>query len=220
MIAPPDDLIFEQTLKQGSKEFGVNLTHDQISGMIRHMRLLKEWGARVNLTSLRKSRDIALLHFLDSLSVFSVIPFGDELAVLDVGAGAGFPGMVIRIADPAKRVTLLDRNPKRIVFLKHVAHALSLADVRYLDCDVRRYLSDPRGVTFDVVVSRAFSSDLDFLDALSGLVADAGRLVRMSGPNSGKVESPPVGFRVSALWEGTLPGSRVRRKVVAFQRNT
>ena len=85
-------------IKEGAAFWKFLSTDEAVSKMIRHMELLMEWSSRVNLTALNDPRDIAVFHFLDSLTVFKVVPRSCRLSVLDVGSGAGFPGIVMRTA--------------------------------------------------------------------------------------------------------------------------
>ncbi len=110
-----------RVLREGGRLLGVSLSDDAASMMIRYIALLRQWGTRTNLTSLTDPVEIAVRHFLDSMTVFKVLPHSFGLRILDIGTGAGFPGMVMKIADQSLHMTLLDKNPKKIVFLKHVA---------------------------------------------------------------------------------------------------
>ena len=209
---PPDPV---EIIRQGSRLLEISVTNEAVSKMMRHMELLMEWGSRVNLTALNNPRDIAVFHFLDSLTVFKVVPQGIALRVLDVGSGAGFPGIVMRSADESINLSVIDRNPKKIVFLKHVARELNLTGVRFLNSLVQDFM-DSSPEQFDVVVSRAFASDPHLMDTLHHLLAPGGSLVRMAGPASGGKEFPLHHFRESFRWEGSLPFSDRLRSVLRY----
>src|SRR3990172_8233880 len=136
---PPDPV---EIIRQGSRLLEIPVTNEAVSKMMRHMELLMEWGSRVNLTALNNPRDIAVFHFLDSLTVFKVVPRGIALRVLDVGSGAGFPGIVMRSADESINLSVVDLNPKKVVFLKHVARELNLSGVRFLNSLVQDFMDN------------------------------------------------------------------------------
>lgn len=218
MTALPRDADPFTIIRQGSLVLGLSLDERTINKMIRHLSLLGEWRNRVNLTSVTGARDIAIRHFLDSLTVFKVIPMGQNLRVLDIGTGAGFPGMVMQTVDDSLRVTLMDRDPRKIVFLKHAARDLNLDRVEFFNAPLSALLDNAREPRFDLLISRAFSSDPLLLDRLSVALTPSGSLVRMTGPSSLGGELLLRNFRQSALWEGTLPFSSRFRRVIQYVR--
>ncbi len=205
---------------EGSSQLGVNVSESCIFGMLCHIEILLEWGAKTNLTSIRDPMEIAVLHFLDSLTVFKVLPFASGLRILDVGTGAGFPGMVLRIADTSLDVALLDRDPKKIVFLKHVAHKLGIKGITFLNLPLDVLLQAETSPGFDVVVSRAVSSDPDFLDSLHLLLKPHGSLIRMAGPRSDHEHRVLRNFTFMEQWEGFLPFISNFRRVALYSRKS
>ena len=117
------------TLADGAAALGLALAPDQLDRFERYCAALIDWNRRVNLTAITDPIDVARRHFLDSLSVLSVCEMraGDRL--VDVGSGAGFPGLPIRIARPDLQVTLLEATRKKCEFLRRVVDALDLSDV-------------------------------------------------------------------------------------------
>jgi 16S rRNA (guanine527-N7)-methyltransferase len=206
-------------ISQGARILGIELTPDAVSKMMRHMRLLLDWGEKVNLTALREPLHIAVLHFLDSLTVFKVVPRCLRLSVLDVGTGAGFPGLVLKIVEESLDLTLLDRDPKKIVFLKYVANALGLHGIRFLNTPLQR-ITGADHPTFDMLVSRAFASDPALLDSLHILLKPRGMLVRMAGPSSLKEPFRFKNFECVNHWEGHLPFSSSFRLVTLYRKLT
>lgn len=203
---------------QGSRELGLILDDRAIGKMVRHLNLLREWQSRINLTAITRVRDIAIRHFLDSLTVFKLIPLGRCLRVLDIGTGAGFPGMVLQTADDTLKVTLMDRDPRKIVFLKHVARELELEGLRFLNAPLSSLLEEPPAFGFDLLVSRAFSSDPLLLDRLSTVLEGTGSLIRMTGPASLTEDLTLRNFRETGVWEGMLPFSSRFRRVLQYTR--
>jgi 16S rRNA (guanine527-N7)-methyltransferase len=205
-----------EIIRQGSRLLELRVTDEAVFKMMRHMELLMEWGSRVNLTALSEPRDIAIFHFLDSLTVFKVVPQGVALRVLDIGSGAGFPGIVMRSAEASINLSVVDRNPKKIVFLKHVARELNLSGVRFLNALLQDFMDNSLPEQFDVVVSRAFASDPQLMDTLHHLLAPGGSLIRMAGPASVEKEFPLNHFRESFRWDGSLPFSDRLRSVFRY----
>lgn len=186
--------------------------------MLRHLGLVRQWGARINLTSLTSPSDIAIYHFLDSLTVFKVLPQPEGLSILDVGTGAGFPGLVLRTANPRLAVTLLDKNPRKIVFLKQVVRDLALDGVAFMNRTLNELREDESVPKFDVIVSRAFTSNPAILDLFASLLHPEGAMVRMAGPSSITKECSLNNFREEALWEGVLPFTDRFRRVFRYSR--
>lgn len=203
-------------IRESSDILGIELSEDGAARMRQHLRLLMQWRKCVNLTSLTDPIQIAILHFIDSLTIFKVIPQGSALRILDVGTGGGFPGMVLRSVDSSLDMTLLDRDAKKIVFLKYVARELGLTDITFLHTALANLLKLPISPPFDLIVSRAFSSDPLVLNSFSRLLVSGGSLVRMTGPTDAVHSSRLSNFRVQQLWEGTLPFSSHYRRVYRY----
>jgi 16S rRNA (guanine527-N7)-methyltransferase len=135
-----------------------------------------------------------------------------------VGTGAGFPGLILKIVEDSFDVTLLDRDPKKIVFLKYVANALGLHGIRFRNTPLQRITENPDPPTFDLLVSRAFASDPALLDSLHILLRQSGMLVRMAGPASLKEPFRFKNFECVNHWEGNLPFSSNFRLVSLYRK--
>jgi 16S rRNA (guanine527-N7)-methyltransferase len=122
------------TLGDGAREFGIELSAGQIDAFNSYYKQLVEWNARVNLTAITGYSQVEVLHFLDSLSVVPALPRGelDGKTLVDVGAGAGFPGVPLAIALPYLHVTLLEATGKKAVFLDFISRELGLENVAVL----------------------------------------------------------------------------------------
>ncbi|MEW6532546.1 MAG: 16S rRNA (guanine(527)-N(7))-methyltransferase RsmG [Thermodesulfobacteriota bacterium] len=186
--------------------------------MLRHLELVREWSAHIDLTSVRSPSDLATLHFLDSLTIFKALPIEVPFHLLDVGSGGGFPGLVLAAVDVTKQVTLMDRDPAKIVFLKLVTRELGLSNVRFLNVSLDTLVTRPKPPLFEAVVSRAFSSNSRILQRLSVVLSPEGHLVRMAGPSSIERPFQIEGFREVRAWEGTLPFSDRFRRVILYER--
>lgn len=216
MIQPPLPHDPRDIVVLGAEALGIALNPSAVDAMLRHMDLVSQWRLQADLTALTDPAEAAVLHILDSLTVFKVIPRGTGLAILDIGSGGGFPGLVLKTADSSLRLTLLDRNPRKIVFLKHAVHELGLEGVKFANVRVEALLKSNLRERFDVVVSRAVFSETSFLASLTGLLVPRGSLVRMAGPASLRESDDLPGFRRTAVWEGTLPFSDATRRLLRY----
>ncbi len=205
-----------EIIEESCRILELSLPINRIEKILHYLSLLAQWNRRINLTSLTDPIDMTIFHIVDSLTVFKVMPQGSGLRILDVGTGAGFPGMVLRIADPSLNLTLLDKDAKKIVFLKYVARELGLTDLRFLHSTLDKLFRHPPSPLFDVVVSRAFSSDPSVLTLFVSLLNPGGSVIRMAGPGDSLHGTPPVGLRENQIWEGILPFSSNFRRVTRY----
>ena len=208
-----------QIIREGSLILGVPLDPDAVTKLVRHLEFLNEWRGRAKLTSLNTMPQMAVLHVLDSLTVFKVLPLGGHLRVIDVGTGGGFPGIVMRITDNSMNLTLMDADAKKIVFLKHLIRHLALDGLCFLNARLERFVVESEFSPFDLVVARAFSSEPALLQPLSHLVSKNGLLIRMLGPSPVDNRFWLADFREEAVWEGTLPFSTRTRRVIRYVRS-
>ena len=147
-----------EALIAGAARLGIRLDEAQAMQFRRYYRELAEWNSRINLTSIAGCEDVQSKHFLDSLSVLQAIPRDalDGGALADVGSGAGFPGLPLKIANPGLRVTLVESIGKKAAFLRHAACSLGLDDVEVLAERAETLAHRPRlREAFDVVTARA-----------------------------------------------------------------
>ena len=144
----------EQLLQEGLTALG--LPTDAIPSLVRYAELLVEKNKVMNLTAITEPADIATLHFLDCADLLTLADFKGK-TVVDVGTGAGFPGMPVRILEPSIRLTLLDSLNKRIDFLKEVCDDLGLRDVDCVHARAEEFAAQHRE-GFDIVTSRAVAN--------------------------------------------------------------
>lgn len=146
-------------LRDGVAELGLNLSERQFEQFEAYYRLLVEWNAKFNLTSRTDYDDVQTIHFLDSLSlVKSGMEFEDK-RIIDVGAGAGFPGLPLKIAFPGIQMTLLEATGKKTIFLTEVVAALGLKDVVALNHRAEDAAQKPdQREKYDIAFSRAVAS--------------------------------------------------------------
>lgn len=173
-----------QDLRAGAREFGVMISDAQLHSFQRYMELLLEWNKRVNLISRRDESRIITHHFLDSLSGLSVLPKKERLRVVEIGAGAGLPGLPLKICRPDIELTLIESVRMKSLFLDHAVKVLGLTDVTVLRERAERLAGSSHLLgTYDVAVARAVGS-LALLASLAfPLLKPGGLLVAYKGPD-------------------------------------
>ena len=147
-----------ELLKEGAKEYSVILSNEQTDKFSQYARLLVEWNEKINLTAITDPEGIVIKHFLDSLSIAEFIP-DETKTLIDVGTGAGFPGIPLKIIRENLKVTLLDSLEKRVKFLNEICNNLKLKDIfsvhgRAEDFGVNKNYRE----RFDFVTARAVAN--------------------------------------------------------------
>jgi len=210
-------------LVEGAKIFGVDLDGKAIQAFETYLKELVKWNRKINLTAIRSEKAIVLKHFLDSFSVYPYLP--ERSVILDIGSGAGFPGIPLKIIHPTVEVTLIDSVRKKVDFQRHIIRVLGLKGTeaihgRVQDKEILRDL----GGRFDIILSRAFS-DLQTLLALSlPFLRQEGKVVAMKG----RVDDEEMRLRPGT--EGTpyrlqrtipliLPFSSSKRTILLFEKS-
>ena len=139
------------------EKLGIKLTKTQLSKLEEYYNLLISWNEKINLTRIVEHDDVYLKHFYDSLTLFRVIDLNKELSLCDIGTGAGFPGIVLKICFPNLKVTLLDSLNKRIAFLNEVIKTLDLKNIEAIHDRAEDYAKKHRE-EYDIVTSRAVAN--------------------------------------------------------------
>ena len=197
-------------LQLGLQEFeALNLDESQEAALLSYLDLLRRWNQTYNLTAVTDPGQMITRHILDSLAIFEWVGKG---RLLDAGTGAGLPGVPLAIADPELEVTLLDSAGKKVRFLNHVKRELDLPNITPVQDRLESYEPD---VTFDSLVSRAFSDLASFADAARHLVRPATRLLAMKGryPDM-ELRGLPDDVRVDSVEKLRVPGLQEDRHLV------
>lgn len=148
-----------QQLRKDALLFGVELTDNQLSQFYTYYEMLIEWNRKINLTAITDFDEVLKKHFLDSIAIGRVINQKDSVSMLDIGTGAGFPGIPIKIAFPNIDITLMDSLNKRITFLNEVITALSLTNIEAIHGRAEDFAKkDLLREKFDYSVSRAVAN--------------------------------------------------------------
>lgn len=172
---------FQKILTDTLSAFDIVFTENQLAQLNRYYELLIEWNEKMNLTALTAPEDVALKHFADSLLLLRYCDIEKEARVIDVGTGAGFPGMVIRIARPDIQLTLLDSLQKRLGFLDEVCNELGFDDVDLIHSRAEDGSRTELRDSFDIAVSRAVASLNTLCEYDMPYVKVGGRFIAMKG---------------------------------------
>lgn len=159
-------------LTQGAADLGLNLSADTLEELRFYLEELQIWNAKTNLTGLKNSRDIVIKHFLDSLAI---VPFvGAAASLADLGSGAGFPGLVLKLARPELLLTLVEARQKKVAFLEYLIARLELTGVSVVQTHLTPSLARKWEPKVDAVVSRATFLLPRFLELAEPLLAKGG----------------------------------------------
>lgn len=200
----------KEELIEALRHAKINLPDLDIDKLSLYAQKLKEWNERMNLTSIVEEDDVFLKHFYDSLLPCALTDFNNK-SIADIGSGAGFPGMVMALAYPSAKVTLIDATKKKFLFLEEIKESLGLDNVFFHVGRVEDMKEERE--SFDIVTSRGFASMNVFLEVASPLVKVHGEVIAMKGKN-GKEEMKEaidaleiLGLRYGKRIETIMPNS-------------
>lgn len=202
----------EKKLSQGLAAMGLSLAPEAPARLAAFLKTLERWNAAYNLTAVREIEQMVARHVLDSLSV---LPYVRGPRVIDVGTGAGLPGIPLALARPELAFTLLDSNAKKIRFLTQAVHDLGLANVEVVHRAAEKYRP---AAPFDTVVTRAFAALPDMLASVGRLCAPGGAVLAMKGvyPQE-EIAAVGAGFRVREVVKLAVPGLDAARHLVILE---
>jgi 16S rRNA (guanine527-N7)-methyltransferase len=211
---------FELPLRQGATALGLTLSDAQIAQLLGYHALIQKWNKVYNLTAIREPGEMLTHHLLDSLAIVAPLvrqTSGASINMLDVGAGAGLPGVVVAICCPQVQVTCVDAVAKKVAFVQQVATELKLSNLKALHSRVEVLTTK-----FDVITSRAFATLLDFVTgSRAALKSESGVWLAMKAKDtSAEVAELPADVAVFHVEQLAVPGLDAERCIVWMRQNS
>ncbi|MGC2458029.1 MAG: 16S rRNA (guanine(527)-N(7))-methyltransferase RsmG [Gallionellaceae bacterium] len=203
--------LLAEDLAHGIEQLGLNTTPEIRQKMLKYLALLQKWNKVYNLTAIRQPEQMVSNHLLDSLAVLPHLWPGRWL---DVGCGAGLPGIVLALMRPQWTFTLLDSNSKKISFVRQAIIELGLRNVNVCCARVEKWQPQEK---FDGIISRAFADTSEFIALTRHLLAEGGRWVAMKGKPGSELNHLPPDTEVERIIPLTVPELDAARGLVILK---
>ncbi len=214
-----------ELLTRGAAILGIQLTAKQVDLYLKYLVLLGEWNKKINLTAIKAPEEVVVKHFLDSLSLIPYVQWKRKMQILDVGAGAGFPGVPIKVARPETEIVLLDSLKKRIEFLNKLICELELSGISAVHGRAEDFGRRPDfREAFDLVVSRAVARLSVLVELCLPFVQVGGLFAAYKSTkaaveiNEARVAVTELGGKLSQQVEINLPGTAEKRTIVIIKK--
>jgi len=206
-------------LTAGAQKLGIILSDQQADLFLVYLVELEKWNRKINLTAIRNEQDIVIKHFLDSLSYLNGFAPGPALRLLDMGAGAGFPAIPIKIAHREIGVTMVEAVHKKASFLRHIVRMLKLTEIVVVDTRTDELPSSHHG-SYDVVTARAFADMQAAISEGAIFLKPGGHMVLSRGPEEtiGEGEALKAGLVIEKKQDLRLPHSNDPRAIWVFRK--
>lgn len=208
----------KEFLKDGIKKIGLDISDEKIDNLMEYLKLLIEYNSHTNLTAIRDEEGIIEKHFLDSLLVMKYMGITEGKAI-DIGTGAGFPGMVLAICNPQIKFTLIDSVGKKINFLKQVIEKLGLSNVEAINVRAEEFINDTNRETYDIGLCRGVSKLNIILEYVIPFLKVNGRFLpqKMEGTNEekdGENALKILNSKIEKIYIDELPHSKDKRVII------
>ena len=204
------------------KELDITPSDKQLEQLNTYYELLIEWNEKINLTAITDKKDVYLKHFYDSLTIIKSIDLTKYASLCDVGTGAGFPGIVLKIFFPDLKITLIDALKKRLIFLDEVINKLELKDINTIHARVEEYGVKNRE-QYDIVVARAVANLPILLEYLTPIANTNGYVITMKGDVQEELAKSThaiqeLNLNLNKNVEFQLPYENSKRTILVFQK--
>lgn len=201
----------EDLIRKAIEELKIAHTDGQIGNFLRYLSELKKWNRAYNLTGLRSDREIILRHFIDSLLFLKVLP-AYVSTIADIGSGAGFPGIPMKIMSPGLKMFLVEPSFKKSEFLRHMCRILDLSNIHVLE----KRIEDVSGLKVDAAVTRALFSIGDFIRIARRILNENGIVILNKGPRLNE-ELKGLDMKKIVVADLKLPFEKIIRHLVSIQ---
>lgn len=201
------------------KKINIIITNEQLEQLDKYYHLLVSWNEKINLTRIIEEKDVYLKHFYDSLTLYKVVNMNDKLTLCDIGTGAGFPGIVLKIVFPTLSITLVDALLKRINFLNVVINELGLTDIKAIHARAEDFVKTNKN-SFDIVTSRAVSRLSNLLVYSMPLLKKDGLFLPMKANCDDEIEEiKNKKIKIIKIERFQLPIENSNRTIIVIKRN-
>lgn len=209
-----------ELLNNGAEKLGISLSVEQTNTVFIYLVELKKWSNKINLTAIKDERDVVIKHVLDSLSYLNGFTPTPGLKLLDMGSGAGFPALPIKIAFPAVSITMIESVKKKASFLRHIIRTLKLSETSVIDTRTEEISTDFLS-SFDIVTARAFADMKSALSEGMPLLKPGGLMVLSRGPEETINDQDLIraGVSLESRLDLTLPYSDYKRTIWVFKKS-
>lgn len=214
---------FSKELIEKAKKVNIEIDNKKEEQFYNYMKLLLEWNEKINLTAITEQNDIILKHFIDSITINKYIEQSNS--IIDIGTGAGFPGIPLKIMNQNKKITLVDSLNKRINFLNEVCKEISLENIQCIHARAEELASDLEyRQNYETVVSRAVARLNVLIEYMLPFVKKGGLCICMKGPNiDGELEEAKnaikvLGGKIKSVESFFLPDSDIERNVIIIEK--
>ncbi len=208
----------KEEFKIAVEELNINLTDEMLEKLEQFYHLLIEWNKKINLTRIIEEEDVYLKHFYDSLTLIKAVDLKQKETLCDVGSGAGFPGIVLKIVFPHLKIILLDSLNKRVIYLNEIIKELKLESIKAVHTRGEDYKE-----TFDVVTARAVANIEKLLNYTMHLVKKEGIFIAMKGNIENELTNEVViklekKYKIKNIEKFILPKEESDRSLVVIER--
>ena len=215
----------EDILRQGIKGFGIEVSDQVISDLKTYREILVDWNQKMNLTGIEEEKEVFIKHFLDSISAVSNGYIKDGISLIDVGTGAGFPGLPLKICLQNIKLTLLDSLNKRINFLQEVSNNLGIDDIKFIHGRAEDFGKDAESrEQYDVATARAVAGLPVLMEFCVPFIKVGGYFVCLKGPNANleleesKAAMEALGVEFIEKIDVELPDSDLKHNILVFKK--
>lgn len=215
--------IFYEEMNKFGKEININFSVEQLDKFYKYMQLLIEWNEKMNLTAITEPKEIILKHFIDSITILKDV--NDNAKVVDVGTGAGFPGIPLSIMKQDIKITLVDSLNKRLIFLKEVVEQLKLENIEIIHARAEEFGQNKEyREKFDIATSRAVANLSTLSEYLIPLVKVNGKCICMKASEAeeeieqAKKAINVLGGTINKIDKFNLPKSDIGRTIIIINK--